>query len=512
MTPVPATHRPSLASRLLAAVRGSEQPAELWRYAAAVAWVAVASLVAELLYRALHTTRLSMVFLAGVLLAAVTQGARPGLVAAGLSFVIYDFYLAEPRFQLLLATPEDVLVLVVFLSVALLTGALAGRVRDEARRAKARADTTAVLYDASRELSSTWDEAAIRTLLTAHMTAAAKAPAIVWSADGPQSPAPADAPPPSLLADTARFAEARGSTDRLEMTAAGWRMRPLRADAPELGVAAWRAAPSAPRTEEDDRLVNILVDLGAAAIIRARLGAARSEIEALARTEQLREALLSSISHDFRTPLAAILASASSLRDMFDDLDAATRHDLVATIQEEGERLNHFVANLLQMSRLEAGAIEAERQVVDVPEVIDRVAQRFARGRSAGRVHIRAPGAPLRAQGDELLLEHVLVNVVENGLRFSGPEAPVWIDAGRDLGGVRIEVLDEGSGAPEADLKLMFDKFYQGGGEGRRETPGVGLGLSIARGLLSAMHGAIEAANRVDARGLRVTITLPAAA
>ena len=123
-----------------AAVLGRERPPELWRYGAAMAWVAAAAVVAEVLYDLLHTTRLSMVFLAGVLAAAVTQGARPGLVAAGVSFVIYDFYLAEPRFQLMLATPEDVLVLLVFLFVAVLTGALAGRVRDEARRAKARAE------------------------------------------------------------------------------------------------------------------------------------------------------------------------------------------------------------------------------------------------------------------------------------------------------------------------------------------------------------------------------------
>jgi K+-sensing histidine kinase KdpD len=304
-------------------------------------------------------------------------------------------------------------------------------------------------------------------------------------------------PPPELLEALAQ--------DTGERLVGPWRTRPLRADGALLGVAAWRGPAEQEVAPEDDPLVAVLTDLGAAAVMRARLAAARSEIEAMARTQQLRNALLSSISHDLRTPLAAILASASSLKDFGERFSPDVRADLVTTIQEEAIRLNRFVANLLSMTRLESGALDLDRQTFAVLEVIDRVAVRFERPERPIRRAMTDVG--LLASGDPILLEQALGNVVENAIRYGPEGAAVTLRAWRDDGAVRIEVEDEGRGVPAPDLDRIFEKFYRS--PGAAMVQGTGLGLSIARGLVEAMDGAITARARDDGQpGLVVSLIL----
>ncbi len=482
---------------------------ELWRYGAALAIVAASTLVAEGFYRVFDTTRLSMVFLAGILVTAVTLGAWPAYFAAAISFFLYNFYLVEPRFTFQLVSAEDVLVLVVFAAVAFLTGSLTGRIRDQARQSADRAHTTAALFEASRELSAADEEDVIRGRIAQHIAQAARGEALVWD-DGRTWCAPVGIkPPPDLLDELARIASASGG----EHLVGPWRVRVLRADGALLGVAAWRGPVEQDVPPEDDPLVAVLADLGAAAVMRARLAAARSEIEAMARTEQLRNALLSSISHDLRTPLAAILASASSLKDFGERFTPDVRADLVTTIQEEAVRLNRFVANLLSMTRLESGALDLDRQTFGAAEVIDRVAVRFER-----------PGQPIRrdlgdggllASGDPILLEQALGNVVENAIRYGPAGAAVTIRAWREGETVRVEVEDQGPGVPAADLDRIFEKFYRS--PGAATIQGTGLGLSIARGLVEAMDGSIVARARTDGEpglvvGLILTGSTPHAA
>jgi len=474
-------------------------PKGLWRYGVALGIISAATLIAEALYRGFDTTRLSMVFLAGILVTAVTLGANPGYFAAVVAFFIYNFYLVEPRFTFQLVSAEDVIVLVVFLAVAMLTGGLAGRLRDEALRNKLRAHATGALFEASRELSSASEEGAIRGRIVRHIAEAATGQAVLWDTDKAWS-APEDATVPyTLIEDVLAMTKDQEPSDSCTLAAGPWRARAMKADGTSLGVAAWRAgseaiAPGDGVPTEDDRLINILVDLGAAAIMRARLGAARSEIEALARTEQLRNALLSSISHDLRTPLAAILASASSLKDFGEKFTPTVRNDLVTTIQEEAERLNRFVANLLSMTKLESGALDLDRQVFDTVEVLNRVAARFERvgciiGRDFGQ-------ASLTITGDPILLEQALGNVLENAVRYSPSDAPIMV-RGAEVGGtVLIEIEDFGPGVPTGDLERIFEKFYRSPGAGNIQ--GTGLGLSIARGLVEAMNGAIAARARPD--------------
>lgn len=477
--------------------RQSNQLRGLWRYGAALGIVAASTLVAEGFYRVFDTTRLSMVFLAGILITAVTLGAWPAYFAAAISFFLYNFYLVEPRFTFQLVSAEDVLVLVVFAAVAFLTGSLTGRIRDQARQSADRAHTTAALFEASRELSAADEEDAIRGRIAQHIAQAARGEALVWDA-GRAWCAPVGLKPPAELLE----ALAQDAGERL---VGPWRTRPLRADGTLLGVAAWRGPAEQDAAPEDDPLVAVLADLGAAAVMRARLAAARSEIEAMSRTEQLRNALLSSISHDLRTPLAAILASASSLKDFGERFSPEIRADLVTTIQEEAIRLNRFVANLLSMTRLESGALDLDRQTFGVPEVIDRVAVRFERPDQPIRRDLSDGG--LLASGDPILLEQALGNVVENALRYGPAGAAVTIRAWRDEGRIRIEIEDQGRGVPPPDLDRIFEKFYRS--PGAATIQGTGLGLSIARGLVEAMDGSITARARADGQpGLVVGLIL----
>ncbi len=462
---------------------------ELSRYGVALAVTLVATLISELLYRTFDTTRLSMVFLAGVLVTAVTQGAYPGYFAALISFAIYNVYLVEPRFTFRFASAEDVLVLMMFLAAAMLTGGLAGRLRDAAHRNEGRARATAALFDASRNLSSAEDERAIRMLVVEHMAAAAKGEAaivdqdLIWS-----HPASLDA---HLAVPT-----------RPDFSEPGWRVRRLEADGADLGLAAWRGFDGEPDADSE-RLIQVLADLGAAAIIRSRLSAQRAEVAAAARTEQLRNALLSSISHDLRTPLAAILASASSLKAFGGQFTPEVRDDLVSTIEEEAERLNRFVANLLSMTKLESGALALERQAFDPDEVVSRAAERVRR---QGRGVALDVQERTTIEGDPILLEQALGNVLENAVRYCQEGTRVDLRISSRSGLVLIEAEDEGTGVPEPDRQRIFEKFYRSP-HSAGASQGTGLGLSIAKGLVEAMGGSIEAGARRDGRpGLRISM------
>ena len=477
------------------------------RYSAAFVIVAIATALAEYIYQLSHLLRLSSIFLAGVLIVAYWLGAGPAYFAAVTAFLAFNFYIMGGRTPLSFASWESILTLVIFFFTAMLTGSLTGRVRDQAQKAQARARATQALFDATRDFSASADEAFIHTRLAHHLATAARGLAFVH-AEGAIFAAPGDALtlPPDLL----RRVEALGaaaSPDRVDSCAVdGWTLRPLHADGAALGVAAWRSQDGGQHAAEGQTLLEILADAGAAAVARARLAAAKANAEARARTEELRNALLSSISHDLRTPLAAIMASASSLQEFGESFDVATRRDLTTTIQEESERMNAFVANLLNMTKLEAGALAVQRTRFGIHEVVDRTIRRHwvAHKRT---IIAATPGLELEASGDPALFEQALGNIVENAVRYSPPGSTIHIGCERRPGEAVVQVTDEGPGVPSCDLARIFDKFYRS--PAVTATMGAGLGLSIAKGFMEAMGGGITAQNRqAPERGLLVTLTL----
>lgn len=486
---------------ILSAIKAQRR---LLAYLAAALLVLAANLVALLLDQQLGYARVSMIFLAAVLISAVRLGSGPAYLAAALGFVSYNFYLVEPRFTFGVES-EDILVLIVFLSVAMLTGGLAGRVRDQASQSRDRAQTTAVLFQVGRDFAALGEEAQIARRLAEGLAGAATGEAVVlFDAEAYAWP---DAPPSPALLDALRVCEVSSAH---EEGPDGWRLRGLWADGRRLGAAAWRATSARSDEVDQSRLIHVLLDMGASAIARARLGRAWAEIEARSRTESLRNALLSSISHDLRTPLAAILASATSLKTFGGVFAPDVRDDLLDTITEEAERLNAFVANLLSMTRLEADALAAQSSQFDAAEALDRIHRRHLLRSADRRLALDLPESPLNGWGDPILFEQALTNVLENALRFSPEGGDVVLRGRYDRPSIVIEVSDEGPGVPDEELELIFTKFYRSP-SANQNLHGAGLGLSIVKGLMEAMGGSATAQAGPGGRGLTVRLVLPCA-
>ncbi len=470
------------------------------RYGVALLAVMVSSGISQMIYLMTGSERISGPLFAGVLVTSYLVGAGPGYLAAILSYGVYNYYLSEFQFHLASYSPEDVMLVVIFPVVAALTGSLTGRLRDEVKASEARALAAAVLFEATREFAATDAAELIRARLADYLATAARGPAFVL--DGDVLCAAGDGTPTPMVLSAARaLAQANGAA-QVDGEAAGWRLQVLAGG----GVAGWRADP--PLREDEESLVQILADAGAVAIARAELAVGKAEVEARARTEDLRNALLSSISHDLRTPLAAVLASASSLQEFGDKFDAKTRRDLTDTIQEEAERLNAFVSNLLNMTRLEGGALSVDCAPFDLAETVERTRKRFERLRGKRTITCSLCEGARSAVGDPVLFDVALGNVLENAIRYSPDGAAIALSSVLRDGQVVVQVADEGPGVPAGELGKLFDKFYRG--SGAKRTSGTGLGLSIVRGVMQGMGGQANAALRADASGLVVSLSLPA--
>jgi two-component system sensor histidine kinase KdpD len=255
-------------------------------------------------------------------------------------------------------------------------------------------------------------------------------------------------------------------------------------------------------------LLDALGDQGALAIERVKLVEEMDRVERAAETERLHSALLTSISHDLKTPLAAVLGSAGALRDLAEGLSTSEKAELLATIIDESERLNRFIANLLDMTKLESGAVAPNVGLHDLGEIVGSALRRASRILSRHQVELElAPDLPM-LELDAVLFEQVLFNLLDNAAKYAPPVTTVRIQSWRNADVVYLRVLDEGSGIPPSDLEHIFDKFYRAQ-KADQVRAGTGLGLTISRGFIEAMHGTIVAANRSDRSGAMFTIRLP---
>jgi two-component system, OmpR family, sensor histidine kinase KdpD len=254
-----------------------------------------------------------------------------------------------------------------------------------------------------------------------------------------------------------------------------------------------------------ERALAAILDQTALAIDRARLSEASVAQAARLEGERYRDALLSSISHDLRTPLATITGSVTSLRQLGDRMSPESRDDLLQSIEEEGSRMSRFVANLLDMTRIEAGTLKAKRDWVDVADVVQSAVERTRRY-FPGRIIETGIASDLPLiEGDSVLLGQVLFNLLDNAIKYGGDE-PINVYARRDGQDVLISVTDLGKGIPPDDIDRVFEKFYRRGKPDGR-APGTGLGLSIARGFIEAMGGRIHAESpAVKKKGTRIVM------
>jgi two-component system sensor histidine kinase KdpD len=261
-------------------------------------------------------------------------------------------------------------------------------------------------------------------------------------------------------------------------------------------------------TPDQRRLLDALIDQAAIAIERVYLVEDVDRAKRTIETDRLRSALLTSISHDLKTPLAAVLAAAGTLRDLSTKLTDAEKADLLATIVDESERLNRFIANLLDMTKLESGAIVPNAALHDLGEIVGTALQRAGKILARHRVELELESGLPMLDLDAVLFEQVLFNLLDNAAKYSPEGTTIRIQGWRDQDAVCLQVLDEGSGIPPAELEQIFDKFYRVE-KGDRVRAGTGLGLAISRGFVEAMRGSITAANRSDRSGAAFLIRLP---
>jgi two-component system sensor histidine kinase KdpD len=464
----------------------------------ALPWVVTAALVAsvigigEMLDRLVPAEAWGMVFIAAVVASATLYGLGVALFAAALSFLSWDYFFLPPRLTLTIGSTRDLIALAVFLGVATVTGGLAGRVRRESKAAQGRIEGLRRIAQFSRQLGAPTTEPELLEEIARQAAGIAQA-AMVLTPVGEDLNIRAAVPPADTM-DEAGWAAARWAFSRQEETGRGtgtlpsssWRFMPMRTVRGMVGILGVRAGeekfdPSTMQT------LAALADQAAVAMERVRLANEAAQSAAQAETQKLRTALLSSLSHDLRTPLAGIRGAAETLRGAWSALAPPTREDLLRSIEEDVARMTRFLVNIMDMTRLESGEIVPRRVAIDLREVVQAAITRVP---PDVPVAIDLPDGLPPPSADPALLEQVLVNLLDNAVKYAPSGSLVRISAALSGRSVAIEVADQGIGIPAEDLPHVFDSFYRAR-LGDRVTPGTGLGLAIAKGLTEAMGGTI---------------------
>ena len=485
-------------------------------YAIALVAVALALGIGEAIQPWFKIENVDLIFLTAVVGVAVRYGLWPSLFASVVASLCYNFFFLPPINTFTIADPTNVAAFFFFIVIAVVVSNVAARVRTQAISAIGRARATESLYAFSRKLAGvgTLDDV---LWATAYQTALMlKVRVVLLLPENDSITVKAGYPPEDILDDAdlaaAKWAWAnnrpagRGSdtlpgAKRLFMI-----MRTGRGAVGVVGID--RDKPGPLLTPDERRLLDALIDQGALAIERVHLVEDMDRVKRTVETDRLRSALLTSISHDLKTPLAAVLGSASTLRDLASKLTEAEKADLLATIIDESERLNRFIANLLDMTKLESGAIVPNAALHDLGEIVGSALRRANKILAQHHVELELATDLPMIELDAVLFEQVLFNILDNAAKYAPVGTTIRIRSWRDMHTVCLQVLDEGGGIPSDDLERIFEKFYRVQ-KGDQVLAGTGLGLGISRGFVEAMKGTITAANRTDRMGAVFTIRLP---
>jgi two-component system, OmpR family, sensor histidine kinase KdpD len=494
----------------------SPQSAPALHYAASVGVVAATVAVALGLRGVLNPPDLEMPFLLAVMLAAFWFGRGPSILAAALGVASYDFFFVPPFYTFSVEDRRYVLTFAMMFAVGYIVSALTGRMRRQEQDAVAREERTTALYTLTRELAATDEPAQIAGV-------AARQAARVFGSEVVVLVAVADAVAEGGLAALGA-APATATLDDRDRGVAKWchehdelaglgtdtlpgariLCAPLRVGQSRLGVVALAPRENRRPDIEQRAFLDVYCRQVAAALERARLADEARQAALKARTEEMRSSLLSAVSHDLRTPLASITGAATALRDD-PALSGETRAELVDAVIDQAERLERLVANLLDMTRLESGAIVLRRDWVPVDEVVGSALTQLEARLGAREIRVSmAPDLPL-VLVDPVLLEQVFVNLFENAEKYTPAAAPIDVRAASEGDSVVIEVSDRGPGLPSGSESRVFEKFYRGQHVG---VAGAGLGLPICKGIVDAHGGTIAAENRPGG-GTTFRIRLP---
>ncbi len=486
------------------------QTASDWRnYLKGLVVIAVCTFIASLMYPKFEPGNISMVYLLGIMIVSALFGRGPAIAASLLSVSLFDFFFVPPYLTFVIEDAEYLVTFPVFVGVALIVSTLTERVSYQAEAARQRERRTAALYEMSRELASTRQTDHLAHVAARHIGEVFEAQVTILLPDKEEQlqVVTEKSPPPEM--GVAEWVYGHGQSAGLgTQTLPGARgiYLPLvasRGTIGVLGVYPTRATRFAP--PDQLHLLETFTTQATLAIERAYLASEAEQTRLQIETERLRNTLLSSISHDLRTPLASITGAASGLlQENESTADPEYRRELSEIIYEEANRLNRLVSNVLNMTRLESG-VRLKKEWYPLEEIVGATINRLEMQLQDRVVETNLPDDLPPVQMDSVLVEQVLTNLVENALKYTPPSTSITLSAWADDKEMTVEVADRGEGLPAGEEERIFDKFYRAQPAAAR---GVGLGLTICRGIIEAHGGRIWAMNRPEG-GAAFRFTLP---
>jgi two-component system sensor histidine kinase KdpD len=495
--------------------RGSVPPEHIEHSLTAYIWsamVVAATTGLAVVVRKVHPMPdLEMLYLVGVMIAASFLGRGPSILAAALSVAAYDFFFVPPYFTFAVRESSYTLTFVMMFVVGFTLSALASRIRRQEHDALVREERSAALYSLSASLGALLEPAAAAAVVTRHAADVFQGGAAVLTPAPDGSLEVIGAFPAETALGPTELGVAKWVHEHGRLAGLGTDTLPgsralcaqLRVGPEPLGALALFPRDNAALTTDQRAFFEAFCRQAAFAFERVRLSDDANRAAQKAKAEEIRSSLLSAVSHDLRTPLAAITGAATSLRDG-GPLATEVRAELLDTVCEEAERLERLVGNLLDMTRLESGGLEPKREWVPADELVgaalSRLEAKLADRRVTTRIDVDVPLLSI----DPVLMQQVLVNLLENALKYTPPGSPLELGVSRDGGFVVVDVADHGPGLP-ADTERLFEKFQRGHHTG---IAGVGLGLSICRAIAEAHGGRLNAENRAEG-GARFRVRLP---
>ncbi len=484
------------------------------RYVWSLFLVIAATAAGSLIGTRIEPTNLVMVYLLAVVVAAIYLGRGPAIVASLLGVLAFDFLFVTPYFTFAVSDTQYIITFIALFLVGIVISQLAARASEQAEAARQREAETAELYDLSRDLASAVDNDAILYALQKHLEQTFGRTIAVLLSESNRLVIKTISEKLTLneeelaVADWVyRHAEAAGRNTNT-LPAAELRYLPLKTPRGVVGVLGVGKPETANRdlTQAERRLMEAFANQGAQAIERALLEEQNRQIALLQSAEKLQNALLNSISHDLRTPLVAITGALSALDENFTELDENTRGALIENARGESERLNRLVGNLLNMTRIESGAIKLHLEPGDVQDLVGTAIEQLGRRADKNQIKVEVPANFPLVPMDFTLMVQVIVNLLENASKYSPEDSLIEVIASLDGSNARLKILDLGVGIPSDDLSRVFDKFYRV--QRPENVSGTGLGLSISKGIIEAHGGQIRALNR-EGGGTILEVELP---
>jgi len=485
----------------------------LGKYLLSLLLVGLSTLLSFFVRGNLEPTNLVMLYLVSVVIAAVYLGRGPSLLATITSVLAFDFFLVPPYFTFAVSDTQYIITFIVLFVISLVISSLAARGREQGDAAIQREKQTAALYDLSKDLTSAADLLQVANIIISQIGKAFGRDVAIFLPNNQQlqifASSPNYQPDQNELAVASWAYEhnqpAGRGTDTLP--AAALRCHPLKTSNGTVGVLGVRAKDLTNFLSPEQRLtLAAFANQSALALERASLSEQARQAELLRATESLQTALLNSISHDLRTPLVSITGALSSLDEDNGTLNVSSRRALIENARGEADRLNRLVGNLLNMTRIESGAIKLRLESEDIQDVIGTALEQLGSRLENHKVQVNIPmGFPLIPM-DFTLIAQVLVNIFENAVKYSPIDSTIEASAELLDEKIRIKIADRGAGIPFEDLTRIFDKFYRV--QRPENVSGTGLGLSISKGIIEAHHGNIYA-NAREGGGTIITIELP---